>query len=161
MIVSDTGPLIALARVERLDLLTRLFTHVAIPPAVRTELAIESGHPGTAALAAALHANRILVQFPTEQELIAELSRILDPGEAEAIALAEQQSPRFLLIDDAKGRRIARQRGIPVVGVAGVLIAAKSEGALVAVGPVLKELSACGYRLAPRLVASVLAEAHE
>ncbi len=100
MIVSDTGPLIALARVERLDLLTRLFTRVAIPPAVRTELAIESGHPGTAALAAAL-ANRILVQFPTEQELIAELSRILDPGEAEAIALAEQQSPRFLLIDDS------------------------------------------------------------
>ena len=161
MIVADTGPLIALARVERLDLLTRLFTRVAIPPAVRTELAIESGYPGAGALAAALKANRILVQSPTDPKLIAELARILDPGEAEAIALAEQQSPRFLLIDDAKGRRIAHQRGIPVVGVAGVLIAAKAAGALAAVGPVLKELSTCGYRLAPRLVASVLAEAHE
>ena len=161
MIVADTGPLIALARVERLDLLTRLYTGVVIPPAVRAEFAIESGHPGAAALAAALRANRILMQSPAEPELIAELARILDPGEAEAIALAEQQSPRFLLIDDAKGRRIARQRGIPVVGVAGFLIAAKSEGALAAVGPVLKELSTCGYRLAPRLVASVLAEAHE
>lgn len=161
MIIADTGPLIALARVERLDLLTHLYTRVAIPPAVRAELAIDSGYPGTAALAAALRANRIVVQFPAEPELIAELTRILDPGEAEAIAIAEEQSPRFLLIDDAKGRRIARQRGIPVVGVAGVLIAAKSEGALAAVGPILKELSTCGYRLAPRLVTRVLAEAHE
>ena len=94
MIVADTGPLIALARVERLDLLTRLFTRVAIPPAVRTELAIASGYPGAGALAAALKANRILVQSPTDPELIAELARTLDPGEAEAIALAEQQSPR-------------------------------------------------------------------
>ena len=102
-----------------------------------------------------------MVQPPTDPKLIAELAQVLDPGEAEAIALAEQQAARFLLIDDAKGRSIARRRGVPVVGVAGVLLAAKSQGALAAVGPVLKELSACGYRLAPRLVASVLAEAHE
>ena len=161
MIVADTGPLIALARVKRLDLLTRLYTRVVVPPAVRAEFAIESGHPDAAVLVAALRTNRIVVQSSTQPEVIADLARVLDPGEAEAIALAEQQSPRFLLIDEAKGRRIARQRGIPVVGVAGVLIAAKSEGALAAVGPVLSELSACGYRLAPRLVASVPAEAHE
>ncbi len=132
MIVADTGPLIALARVERLDLLTRLYTRVAIPPAVQAELAIESGQPGAVALAAELKAKRIVVQSPTDPNVVVELARVLDPGEAEAIALAEQRAPRFLLIDDAKGRRIARRRGIPVVGVAGVLIAAKSEGALAA-----------------------------
>jgi predicted nucleic acid-binding protein len=159
MIVADTGPLIALARVEQLDLLTRLYTRVVIPPAVRGELAIESERSGAAVLAAALKANRIVVQSAIEPNVIAELAQ--DPGEAEAIALAEQQAARFLLIDDAKGRGIARQRGIPVVGVAGVLLAAKSQGALAAVGPVLTELSKCGYRLSPRLLASVLTEAHE
>ena len=54
MIVADTGPLIALSRVEQLNLLTRLYTRVLIPPAVWAELAIDSGHPGAAALAAAL-----------------------------------------------------------------------------------------------------------
>ena len=161
MIVADTGPLIALSRVEQLNLLTRLYTRVLIPPAVWAELAIDSGHPGAAALAAEPKAKRIVVQSPTDPNVVVELARVLDPGEAEAIALAEQRALRFLLIDDAKGRSIARQRGIPVVGVAGGLIAAKSEGALAAVGPVLKELSTCGYRLAPRLVASVLAEARE
>ena len=132
MIVADTGPLIALARVEQLDLLTRLYTRVVIPPAVRGELAIESERSGAAVLAAALKANRIVVQSALEPNVIAELAQLLDPGEAEAIALAEQQAARFLLIDDGKGRGIARQRGIPVVGVAGVLLAAKSQGALAA-----------------------------
>jgi len=52
------------------------------------------------------------------------MTQLLDPGEAEAIVLAEEQHARFLLIDDAKGRRVASRHGISVVGVAGVLLAA-------------------------------------
>ena len=58
-------------------------------------------------------------------------------------------------------RRTARSRGIPVVGVAGVLLAAKSRGELSVVGPVLDRLSSVGYRLSPRLVAGTLLRAHE
>ena len=90
-----------------------------------------------------------------------ELDQLLGPGEAEAIALAEQADTRFLLIDDARGRRMARARGIPVVGVAGVLLVAKSRGELAAVGPVLDRLSDGGYRLSPRLVAATLDRADE
>ena len=82
-------------------------------------------------------------------------------GESEAILLAEQVGARFLLIDDARGRRIARGRGIPVVGVAGVLLSAKSRGVLAKVRPVLDTLSEVGYRLSPRLVAAVLERAGE
>ena len=95
------------------------------------------------------------------QDAVSEVARHLDRGEAEAIGLAEQRSARFLLIDDAKGRRIARQRGVRVVGVAGVLLAAKSQDALGVVAPVLDTLSRAGYRLSPRLVASVLTRADE
>ena len=90
-----------------------------------------------------------------------ELDQLLGPGEAEAIALAEQEDTRFLLIDDARGRRMARARGIPVVGVAGVLLVAKSHGELAAVGPVLDRLSDAGYRLSPQLVAATLDRADE
>ena len=83
-----------------------------------------------------------------------ELGRRLDLGEAEAIALTEQLGARFLLIDEAAGRRIARQRGVPVTGVAGVLLAAKARGELVAVRPIIEEISNAGYRLSSRLVSA-------
>ncbi len=42
-VVSDTGPLIALAKVDRLSLLEQLFEHVFIPPIVHRELLAKSG----------------------------------------------------------------------------------------------------------------------
>ena len=62
---------------------------------------------------------------------------------------------------DAAGRRIAQRRGVPVTGVAGVLLFAKAQGAVDAVGPILADMANAGYRLALRLVASVLARAGE
>ena len=160
-IVSDTGPLIALARVEQLDLLRRLYGQIIIPSAVHAEFALGSRRPGAKALAATLEAGWVAVQPASDRNVVSEIAQHLDRGEAEAIALAEQWSARFLLIDDAKGRRIARQRGVRVVGVAGVLLAAKSQGELGTVAPVLDELSRAGYRLSPRLVAGVLVKADE
>ena len=62
---------------------------------------------------------------------------------------------RFLFIDDAKGRAAARQCGIAVVGIAGILLAAKARGKLAAASPVLDELSRVGYWLSDRLIAEM------
>lgn len=160
-IVADTGPLIALARVERLGLLQQLYGRIVVPSAVHTELAIGSDRPGARVLAKAFAEGWIGVRALVDPGAGRELARFLGPGEAEAIALAEQENARFLVIDDAGGRRIARRRGVHVVGVAGVLLVGKSRGAIAAVGPILDALSKAGYRLSPRLVAGVLAKAGE
>ena len=160
-VVADTGPLIAMARVERLELLRRLYERVVVPPAVHAELALDSGRPGARVLAGAFDAGWIIVEAVTDSALGRELARLLGAGEAEAIALAEQEGARFLLVDDARGRRIARSRGVPVVGIAGVTLVAKSRGEVTAVRPILEALSNTGYRLSPRLIAGVLARAGE
>ncbi len=160
-VVADTGPLIALARVERLALLLRLYERVVVPPAVHAELALDSDRPGARVLADAFNSGWITVEAVANSALGRELARLLGPGEAEAIALAEQEEASFLLVDDARGRRIARSREISVVGVAGVILAAKSRGEVAAVGPILEALSNTGYRLSPRLIAGVLARAGE
>ncbi len=49
----------------------------------------------------------------------------VDHGEAEAIALAEVLHADHLLIDERKGRRLAQQQGVPVVGLLGVILLAK------------------------------------
>ena len=160
-VVADTGPLIALARVGRLELLQQRYGRVVVPPTVHAELALDSDRPGARVLSDAFNAGWLTVGSVTNAGLVRELARLLDPGEAEAIALAEQEAARFLLVDDARGRRIARSYDIAVVGVAGVLLAAKSRGEISAVGPILEALSNTGYRLSHRLIAAVLARADE
>ena len=112
-------------------------------------------------LAEALDAQWLTVQSVTNQQMVGELAQLLDPGEAEAIALAEQLDARFLLIDDAAGRRVARRRRIPLTGVAGVLLSAKTRGEIVAVEPIVKEMSNAGYHLSSRLVTEVLIRSGE
>ena len=160
-VIADTGPLIALARVEHLDLLRRLYGRVVVPPAVHAELAIDSSRPGARVLAGAFAAGWVTVEAVGDSTLRWELAQLLGPGGAEAIALAVQKTPRFLLMDDARGRRTARSRGISIVGVAGVLLAGKSRGELPLVAPVVARLSDAGYRLSPRLIAGVLVRAGE
>ena len=80
---------------------------------------------------------------------------VLDPGEAEAILLAEEVNCRFLLIDERKGRAIANRRGVPVVGIAGVLLAAKKRGLIDAVVPILKNFEQAGYRISGALTKEI------
>ena len=160
-VIADAGPLIALARIGEINLLRRMYGRVVVPPAVGSELAIDSSRPGAKVLAGMFAAGWIAVEAVVDSRVRSELDQLLGSGEAEAIALAEQEEPSFLLIDDARGRKSARSRGIPVVGVAGVLLAAKSRGEIAAVGPVLERLSDAGYRLSPRLVAATLDRADE
>ena len=162
VVVADTGPLIALARIGRLGLLRRLYGRVVVPPAVHTELAIDSNRPGAKVLAGVFAAGWIAVETVMDASVRVELDQLLGPRRSGGDrARRAGRHPLPLLIDDARGRRTARARGIPVVGVVGVLLVAKSRGELAAVGPVLDRLSDAGYRLSPRLVAATLDRADE
>ncbi|MCI5151329.1 MAG: DUF3368 domain-containing protein [Candidatus Electrothrix sp. MAN1_4] len=90
-----------------------------------------------------------------------ELQRIVDPGEAEAILLAETLNCRFLLIDDRKGRSVAKNRELRVVGVAGILLAAKQQQRIKAVCPLISEMRKIGYRLSPALCREIARLARE
>ena len=153
--VADAGPLIALARIGQLTSLERMYDCGVVPRAVYCELAIGSDRPGASALGRAFNAGWLEVADVARTSLAVELAKAVDPGEAEAIALSLEQRPRFLLMDDAKGRAAAAHADIPVVGVAGVLIAAKVTGQVSAVGPLLDDLVDVGYRLSQRLLAEV------
>ena len=123
--VSNTGPLIALAKVERLSVLASLFGTVHIPPAVHRELLGKSG-PEAGRLDVLLAdwltvASRPELLSGTEPALVA-----IDAGEREAIALAQSMALP-LIIDDQLGRQAARSLGLMVTGTVGVVIEAKRE----------------------------------
>jgi predicted nucleic acid-binding protein len=89
------------------------------------------------------------------------LSMLLDPGEAEAIALAEQRDYRFLLLDERRGREVAQHRGLRVTGTAGILLAAKGGGLLESVTAAMDLLAASGYHFSQALRHRVLQMAGE
>lgn len=163
VVVSDAGPLIALSRIDRLALLNALYGSVVVPTAVFSELRVHSDRPGARALSAAFAQGAIRPRplAAGSEDGLARLSRVLDLGEASAILMAEQLQARFLLMDERRGRQVARAPGLRVVGVAGVLLVAKRAGLLASVGVAVAELSRHQYRLSDPLVQEVLRRAGE
>lgn len=116
VVVSDTSPLNYLILIQAVEVLPRLFGHVYVPPAVLDELKHPAG-PEPVGLWASAPPPWLSIREPSR---LVPLPR-LDPGEAAAIALAEELRADAILIDEQAGRRAARERGHPVVGTLGVL----------------------------------------
>lgn len=140
-VVSDASPLILYASVGRLALLHELFGEIVVPPAVWSE--ITAGGVGRRGAQEVESAPWIRQQAPLRSPAAHGLPGDLDAGEAEAIALAvEAVEPAVVLMDDRGGRRAATQRGLTVIGSAGILVLAKRRGLVAAVLPVLDQLRA-------------------
>ena len=85
----------------------------------------------------------------------------LDPGEAEAIVLAQEIGARWLIVDNREPRVLARRLGLSVVGTAGLLVEAKKRGLIPECRSAIQELLARGFRLAPGVVNAALRAAGE
>lgn len=151
IIIADTGPLIALARIDLLELLTSLPWHFYAPTAVVKEASADASKPGALAVSKALENGWLFVQDTNESITLGALEQLLDKGEAAAIALAEEHSAA-LLIDERRGRKVAKHRGIQVMGTGSLLVHAKKLGLIESVELRLDELCAIGYRLSDALV---------
>ncbi len=127
IVVADSSPLISLARIGRLDLLESLFERVVVPRAVWSEVVFDGAQRvGALDLPSA---NWIEVRTVDPASPILQMAqRTLHRGEAEAISLAFDQRPSLLLIDEQIGRAVARDLGLAITGIIGVLIAVKERG---------------------------------
>ncbi len=99
----------------------------------------------------------LIVAAPQGRDRVRELREILDPGEAEAIALVVERQADLLLVDERRGRRIAKAAGIKVTGLLGVVAAAKSSGHIGLAKPVIDDLiRVAHFWIGPELYAEFL-----
>jgi len=139
-VVSDTSVINYLAAVGQMELLRVQFGKIFVPPAVWRELHAKGDLPGTAPADQARAAGWLAVQAPKPGETLNKLFADLDPGEAEAIALACELKPAVVLLDETEGRLEARRLGLTIIGTVGILAAARRLGQLKNIKPLLDRL---------------------
>jgi predicted nucleic acid-binding protein len=154
-VVSNTTPLINLVGVGHLDLLPTLYGSVTIADVVRNEYV--AGKSAADPDIDSLPWLQIVASVPIDPSLPPQLGA----GEAATLSLGSALNARAVLLDETYGRRLARQRGLPVVGTLGVLLAAKQMGQLGPVEPIIDEMVRQGRHISAALRAKVLRAAGE
>jgi predicted nucleic acid-binding protein len=151
IVITDTSCLIALDRSGALDILSRLYRRIIITEEIREEYVGEI--PSWIEV--------VTVPDPKYQRV---LERILDKGEASAIALAvslKDVEDVLLVLDDLKARKEAKCLGFRITGTLGILFRAKQEGLIPALKPYIDKLESTGFRISPAVIGELLALSNE
>jgi predicted nucleic acid-binding protein len=153
IVVADTSPLNYLIRLGHIDVLRQLYGRILIPHAVHHEL-LRLKAPAAVRTWAANPPEWLELLSPSTTPTQSQ-SR-LDPGESEAIALAEELHADWLLIDDAAGRDHAVAIGLQTIGTLGILREAAREGLLDLRVEVVR-LRSLGFYVSDILIVTLLA----
>ena len=159
LVAADASPLIGLAAAGAFDLLRELFGTVTVTTAVRDEVLAGGKLPGARELTDAIRVGWIRV---AASPAVAERFPELDAGEATTLALAlEHAGKRLVLMDDPLGRARAHAQGLPVTGLAGVLLVAKRARLVKSVRPLFERLREHDFRISEEIVRAILEDAGE
>lgn len=161
--ISDSSILIHTARIGRLDILKAFYEKILITPAVWKEV-VEEGEnrPGALEVKEASSSGWIEVMSPVNESVVQLLERELHKGEAETIALAIEQHPVVVFLDESEARRVANLYKLPMTGTIGILIRAKYESKIVSLREELDKLrNEAGFWIDDELFRRALTVAEE
>ena len=162
-VVSDSSPLNYLALLSDFDLLRQIYGTLVIPPEVYREV-VEGGaaYPVGKAVTAALGSWITVADAPNSSQVVSLRQEYrLDLGESQAILVAENLGKTPLLMDERRGVRCARSRGITVIRTPMIYADAKLLGLISSVRIKLDDLRSQGFRLSDRHYDLILKELGE
>ena len=144
VVISDTSCLIVLSKIGMLEVLQTLFGEVLISETVRNEYGEDLP-------------DWIIVKRVESHQIEKILLLNVDEGEASSMALyLEQTEDALLIIDERKGRIIAKDLGIKLIGTIGIIIKAKEKGIITNLSEVTERLEQTNFRLSPKLKQQLL-----
>lgn len=153
IIVSDTTPIIFLIKADHLELLEQLFQEVLVPEAVYQELTSNTTFEQESETVKNCPFIRITKVDNLQSVTIFRKVTGLDAGESEAIVLADERHASLLLMDEHKGRSVAKQMGLAITGTIGILLQAYDEKLLSKAETelCLQKMKECGIRISQAL----------
>lgn len=165
-IVSDSTPLIYLAKIGRLNLLRGVFEKIYIPEAVFNEAVTQGKELNMSDAFIIEKAVGIwIIKEQVEPKVDAEF-RFLDTntklgsGEKEALKLCKQLNAVYFIADDREARRVSRILNIKPIGTCGILVqvfrqASITEGEAL---QILDDLVKVGFRISSAVYRRILDE---
>ncbi len=164
-VICNSSPIIGLAKIERLDIIEKLYREIIVPEAVFDELITKGRDKDkTATINKMIDKNIVIVQKVKNRELIRALRKDLDYGESEVIALAIELQADLVILDEKDARDIADFYNLTKTGLLGVLIRAKERGFIPSVKEYMDRLIKAGFRIDENLyelIASSLEDGDE
>jgi len=154
ILIADSSALIALAVVDKLNILESLFGEVYVPRAVYDEVSLQSKGESEKL---ALYCNDKVIDITSKVNL----NITLGSGESEAIMLYKEKNADFLLCDDKKAKKFAQNFGVNVIGSLGILLKAKEKKLIVEIHPLIEKLRVSKIFIDDKTFALVLKMAGE
>ena len=164
--VSNSTPLIHLAKVGRLELLPGVFKRIVVPEAVLNEAVAQGKAIGATdaflierAVGDWIAVEHVRPEVDEEYSFIDANAR-LGAGEREALKLCKQIGAAFFVVDDREARKVSRILNVKPVGTLGVLVEAHRMGLIKKAEALqtLEGLIKAGFRMSVPLYRRVLEE---
>ena len=157
-VVSNSTPLIFLAKIGKLNLLEKIFKTIYIPNEVYQEVVIKGKEKGysDSFLVENYVNKKIIVIKDTEIKKLTQMP--IGKGEQESIELAMKLDIQDILMDDGKGRKIARLYNLQPKGTIWVL-SKGFELDLISKEDLknsIMELIKCGFRIREEILVEIL-----
>ncbi|HRZ07774.1 MAG TPA: DUF3368 domain-containing protein [Candidatus Contendobacter sp.] len=147
IVFSNTTPFVALASIQQLDLMPRLFQRIHVVEEVVAECRAGGRIPVPE-----------LTRLPWIQVVSATplvystLLLALDKGEKHTLDMAIQYRADWVIIDEKIGRNVAEYLGLNVVGTLGILLKAKQAGWIASFSQSVMAMQSQGIFYHPRLI---------
>ena len=164
--VSDSTPLIYLAKIGRLDIIRDVFQKIYVPEAVIDE-AVTQGKALNMSDASIIEkaVGTWIIKERVEPEVDAEYSFLdnntrLGNGEKEALKLCKQLDAAYFIADDREARRVSSILNIKPIGTCGTVVQAFRQGSITKKEAlrVIDDLVKVGFRISSILYRKILDE---
>lgn len=156
-VIFNSSPLINLAKLNRLDLIDKMYGSIIIPQAVYDELVVNGKQrKGAKEIKTLVSQDIIDIKEVIDREIVKVINKDLDYGESEVIALALQLDSDLVIIDESEARDVADIYNLNKSGFIGILIKASNEGYINSVKKYLDLAIEKGFRISNNLYEMVL-----
>ena len=157
-VIVNSTPLIALCKVNQLELLHRIYGEITIPQAVFNEVTQKNDLVKKEVASASW----VHVEAVRDTKAKRMYRAKLHNGEVEVMILAqEHEGEHLVIIDDNAARKTAQFLGLTLTGTIGVLIKAKELGYIDAVMPFVNRMEESEIYFSESLKARVKRLSHE
>jgi predicted nucleic acid-binding protein len=147
-VISDASCLILYDKISELEILRGTFSSLIITPQVAKEFGDELP-------------NWIRVKTIRDTGQYHELIQSLGRGEASSIVLAQEIRGSLLIIDEKRGRRVAKNLSIEIIGSLGILLKAKQKEVIKSVASMLEKIEQTNFRVSKVVKEELLKRANE